>query len=145
MKHQAWLSAVPESKSKCDGPRLSRLQQYREQQGEDAPLLQLPELDAGEHLVDWLHRAGTVGHGAMGGVMALSWQELQAWDRLSGTGLTPWEAEAIMHLSQTYAAMSNKATKADCPAPYQPEDFDRDATADRIKQGLRQFAKNKKR
>lgn len=147
MRHQAWLCAVPESKTKGQqADSKSRMQRFTEQEddGLTAPLLTLPELEAcATYLVDWLHQAGTVGHGPAGGVVPLSWLEFNAWCALSGNRPTPWEADTVIALSRAYAAMSQKATDPDCPAPHTPDDFDRHALGNKIKQGLRGFAKKK--
>lgn len=113
-----------------------------------APLLEMPPLSGGHHLVDWLHQAGTVNSGAMGGFSALAWTELRAWSQLCGIELQPWEAETIMLLSRTYASMFAEAADPHCPAPYTPEVIEAEAVeavGDKIKAGFKALAAQRKR
>lgn len=56
------------------------------------------------------------------GPLPLTYSELDAWSRLTGSILEPWEARALVGMSREYAAFSVKAERADCPSPMAVED-----------------------
>lgn len=62
-----------------------------------------PEIPAaGEHLWQWFWEIGS-GRGPGGfGPEALSYQEIDAWTRLTGWNLTSWEVSAIKMMDQAY-------------------------------------------
>lgn len=73
----------------------------------------MPEVHAAvEHLVDYLFE---VGPGV--GDHALTFAELEAWQRVTGARVDGWEASALRWLSATYLAMRQEASDAKCAAP----------------------------
>lgn len=64
------------------------------------------------YVTDWLFEIGPGMDGPIG------WQEMTAWERLTGIELNPWEARTIRWLSQEYLSERQQARKADSPAPY---------------------------
>jgi hypothetical protein len=42
------------------------------------------------------------GYDGMGGSHGLSWQDLEAWSRLMGVELRPWEVEVMMQLEASF-------------------------------------------
>lgn len=67
----------------------------------------------------------------------LSWQNLKAWQQLTGTPVNSWEAQAMIALSRTYTAAVQQYSGTIEPAPYQPLDFDRSEVADKVRNALR--------
>ncbi len=85
----------------------------------------LPEIIGGkqyERLVVYLNELGYCQTG-FNGAIALSWAEIAAWQTLTNTTLTHWEALSVRTLSEHYAAQRHQSTDKACPAPYRP-DFD---------------------
>tara|TARA_R110002072_G_scaffold38314_4_gene110916 strand:+ start:18670 stop:19011 length:342 start_codon:yes stop_codon:yes gene_type:complete len=80
------------------------------QEREETPLL--PSNPA-NYLTDWLFEIGpTIGEGLVG------YQDMAAWQRISGVELMPWEARTLRRLSAEYSAERYRARKANCPPPY---------------------------
>ena len=67
----------------------------------------LPELPAGEYLLDALHEVGAFSQGSMGGISPLTWLELDAYCRRTGEVENPWEAKLIIELSREYVSGYN--------------------------------------
>lgn len=77
----------------------------------------MPPLAGGEWLLDYLFEIGPVTSTGMG-LAGVSWQELHAWQALTGTLLAPWEARALHALSGHYASALGIAQEPDAPAPW---------------------------
>lgn len=69
------------------------------------------------HLTDWLLEIGPTTSGSMGEA-AIGWQDLTAWERITGIELEPFEAKTIRRLSQVFISARYEAKKPDCPIPY---------------------------
>jgi hypothetical protein len=84
------------------------------------------------YLTRWLLEIGPSVPAGMGeGV--IGWQDMAAWERLTGVELSPWEARTLRRMSQAFVNQRSDARKANCPEPFaEPE-----AVAKRIDQ---QFA-----
>lgn len=102
VKQAAWLSATPDGK-----------EQSRNEAGDGPP--PFPPNPA-PYLTAWLFQIGpTSGEGP------LTWQELAAWERLSGVELLPFEAQILRLLSVHYTNEKYLARKPDRPMPYNLE------------------------
>jgi hypothetical protein len=98
----------------------------------DSYLGRMPDIGPFDDVVGYLFEIGPIGYGATG-MVPLSWQDIAAWQSVTGIELDAFEAEAIMQLSCAYASMSEKASKDTCPAPWvDPETIDRDMLSNRI-------------
>lgn len=84
-------------------------------QAREQPIL-LPYNPA-PHITDWLLEIGPTVSGAMG-EGPISWQDMAAWQQLTGIELLPFEARTVRHLSHTFLAQRHDARKPDCPPPY---------------------------
>ena len=62
----------------------------------------MPPLKAGSYLIDELFTIGAYRSGAMGGFIALSWQEVDAFARLTNRISEGWEAELLVKMSREY-------------------------------------------
>ena len=91
----------------------------------------LPPIDD-DFLCDCLLSAGPVENTGFGAI-AISPQRLEAWKRLTGFALSPWQAEAIMRASKAYANQMHSEAKS---APWSAGDGKADA-ARLIKSALR--------
>ena len=97
----------------------------------------MPELDGGECLINYLNEIGPTVPAGMGSG-PISFQELHAWQELTGIVLKPWEARAIRTLSIVYLNQAAISDKADCPAPSEAmAQVDQMARAKHIKNILR--------
>lgn len=84
--------------------------------------VEMPPVEWGEHLIEYLFEFGpTVAAGMGSGPVSAG--EIESWSRLLGIELSGWEARLLLRLSREYLSESHKATKQDCPAPWQPEDY----------------------
>ena len=69
------------------------------------------------YLSEWLFDMGPTVVGGMG-ESPLGYQDMAAWQAVSGIELMPWEASLLRRLSGAYAVMRHKAEEPACPAPY---------------------------
>lgn len=111
----AWLHAVPRApdparkKLAREGSRLLQLKDKgREPRLPDCSL---------QYLVDFLFEVGPTGAGGFGPA-PLTYQEILAWCVCMRRMLQPWEIGMIRRLSIEWCAQSERATEADCPAPF---------------------------
>ena len=51
----------------------------------------------------------------------ISWLTIDAWQRVTGVHLAPWEARLIRTLSIEYLAEHRRAESENCPAPWRAE------------------------
>lgn len=84
--------------------------------GVDQPGLILPEVEAGNHLLDYLFRIGPLPGGEV-----VSFSEIAAWCDLTGVVLTSWEAETLRTMSAAYGSELHAAKDPKRPPP-EPED-----------------------
>lgn len=78
--------------------------------------------DAG-YVVDLLWEVGPTMSGGMG-EGPLTHGELYAYQQNTGIQLSEWEATTLRRLSLEYMNESHRATKRDCPAPWQSEEYE---------------------
>lgn len=83
--------------------------------GAEVEGLDLPLIDAGEHLITYLFDVGP----SVGGEV-LSYSEIAAWLSISGVVISPWEAETLRKLSAAYLAEREAAKSPDRPLPESP-------------------------
>jgi len=69
------------------------------------------------HITDRLVEIGLSEAAGMG-VVPLSWPTIDAWMRVTGVALAPWEARLIRRLSADYVGMSHQAECETCPPPW---------------------------
>jgi hypothetical protein len=101
----------------------------------------MPSIEA-EYLIAHLFEIGPAM--ASGGYPApITHEELLAWTELAGIELQPWEARFLRRLSCEYIAESQRAEKADCPAPSKQHEFapDLSAVARSLKESMERLAK----
>lgn len=110
----------------------SRIAVYRdmEEKGHHVRQLEMPEMMGFQYLVQYLFEAGPVGNNGFG-PEPLSWQEIEAWSRLTQTSLDAWEALTLRKLSNDYSAQLTKSADPKCKAPDQPE-LSREQIADDV-------------
>lgn len=114
MRQRAWLTTTPDRREgePEGGERLCRLDQLER---DDMPVLVPP--NAAPHLTEWLYDIGPTVDGAMGEA-AFGWADMEAWQRLTGIALLPWEARILRRLSREFAAQRSRSRDPDCPPPY---------------------------
>lgn len=118
VRQLAWLRAAPEVKRRGKGAPpepVSRAKAMKDK-GE-TPLL--PPNPA-PYLVNWLFDIGP----SSGMDSAISWQDMEAWERINGVFLEPWEAKILRDLSRQYLYEGQEARRLDRAAPYNGETAD---------------------
>ena len=145
MKHLAWLHAVPdpEYRKKHQGAPERKTRQDQLQQFESA-LLQLPEVEYGAHVIEWLHGIGVTENGD-NGIKPLSWQEINAWKQANDVSATREELEMLYQLSRVYVAQYHRSNNPDEPPPNRARNVDKDALKSRVRSVIRQSAEHRKK
>lgn len=124
-RQHAWLHTLPRRndepgrKAGAAGPApKARIEAFldRRERGHDPPELALPDPGGDQCLLDWLFEAGVM-RWTESGPRALGWADLSAWQRMTQTALTPWQAATIQQLSAAYAASAGAALDPMCPSP----------------------------
>lgn len=111
VRHAAWLSAVPDKAKgdKSEEPGKSRLEQLKAD-GKLDP--EMPPTDC-EFMVGYLYDIGpTMGD------RAISYQEIESWQRNTGVDLDSWQARTLHRLSVEYLVQAHNAKRRDCPPPW---------------------------
>lgn len=124
VRHAAWLNAAPdppESKGPKPPPPISRREALEAEDIEP----EMPPIEWGRHILDYLWDVGPAMAGGMG-PSPLTCGELQSWQDQMGIELQPWELQLLRRLSKDYVGESSRATERDCPAPWQSEEFQPD-------------------
>lgn len=103
--------------------------------------LDMPPVEYGGYLLEYLMEVGPATTSGFGPAV-ISWQELQAWEHMTGVILTSWEAITLRKLSGYYVAQYMKSQDPLCPPPYVPENI---PVEDVNAKAIRLFASMKKR
>lgn len=131
--HYAWLhSKYPKKKES----RLSTITQ----DNPDSSLLEMPEVNMCQNLLEYLLDIGISGSSGFG-LTPLTWTELLSWSTLTGITLTSWESLALMNLSRAFTSYHGKFDEKDVASPHVVEDFDRNLVSQSIGFRLRSLAK----
>lgn len=120
------MPKVPEStpdkwKEKLQAARVSRLEQFKK----TGVTLRLPP-NPMPHITDRLVEIGLTEAAGMGAA-PLSWQTIDAWQRLTMVRLAPWEARLMRSLSVEYLGEARRAEADDAKAPWHGEETAREA------------------
>lgn len=112
---------------------ISRIEQLKKAGVKNPPMPPNPA----PHIIDRLIEIGLSEAAGMGAA-PLSWQTIDAWQRVTGVRLMPWEARLIRRLSSDYLAMSRKAESENCPPPWRAPltEQQRDSEAARLRMVL---------
>ena len=78
---------------------------------------EMPPLEGGEHLIDWLLDAGPIEHTAMGPA-PITHASIAAWQANQGMSINAWSAQTLRRLSADYVDALRDAKAHDAPAPY---------------------------
>lgn len=136
-QQEAYYNTVPEGSKESRAERITngnkniqRTDSDEEDDGslpDDLPLghqeLHFPEIsEAAAYLVALFHSCGMASATGMG-LVGLSYQEIEAWARLSDNIgiLLPWQYKALHTMSRAYSGMCAAAVKKDTKPPYTPE------------------------
>jgi len=108
------LASVPRNPDKKQKqPRKSRAEQIINNGG--TPLL--PDVGEAFYLVNYWRQVGAVGSSESGPV-ALSYQEIESWQRQAGLPLEPWETIALRQMSEAYVSQWFDSQEPEATAPY---------------------------
>jgi hypothetical protein len=116
----AWLSATPEVETpKGEAKRDTKSRQKQLADVDVEP--EMPDLDWGKYLVDYLFEVGPVMAAGMGSA-PITFTELGNWQAQLGLRLSPWEVRMLRRLSLEYNSESQLATKPDREPPFKSAD-----------------------
>jgi hypothetical protein len=121
-----------------EGSKKSRMKGYSEQDEEHLKL-RLPNIEEAEYLIQHLYEAGVMLSNGMGAT-PLTWQEIDAWIRVTQRVVPIWERSLIRELSEAYVSEYNQAADKSRPAPYVEESTE--TKREIIASGWKGFAKS---
>lgn len=111
---------MPEVEQPKDGAK--RESKSRQQALQDADVEpEMPELEWGRHLIDYLLEVGPVAATGMGSA-PITFTELSNWQAQLGLRLSPWEVRTLRRLSAEYNSESQLATTPDRDPPFASSD-----------------------
>lgn len=122
VKYTAWLYSAPRVDPKSKAQREPRAVKFQRliDAGRSAPALEPPEVTNGQYLLEYLSEIGEAR--SNGNTLSpIDWEEITAWQHLTGTDLSTWDARMLRHLSSVYVASYHKAEDPNCPPPWMPE------------------------
>tara|TARA_R110000850_G_scaffold275207_1_gene414170 strand:+ start:35421 stop:35780 length:360 start_codon:yes stop_codon:yes gene_type:complete len=93
--------------------------------GKDA---RLPPAGDAQYL---LQMVDEIGYGVV------EWGQIHAWASMTGTTLTPWEANAIRNINLAYLSALNEYEGKDVPPPWHDGKIDRAKVEDSVRKALR--------
>ena len=96
-----WLHATP---AKASHPRIASCK-------DDTPLPDIP--DSAQYMAALLFEIGPATQSG-----ALTWQELQSYQSLTGKQLSAWEAQTLRNMAICYVNEYNAGREPTRPAPY---------------------------
>jgi len=126
VRHLAWLHAIPDGYSE---PRYNLLEPKDRRRD-------LPPIHSHSHLIELIHDIGPCRYGnqetrvkdkqtySYRGVFPVQFTEIEAWQRLSGVTLSPWEFETLRMLSDAYVVQLGKSRDEGCDAPFDDRDLE---------------------
>ena len=71
----------------------------------------------------------------------LTCAEIEAWSRLSGHDVSPFQFEALRRMSAEYAVMLREGEKSTTPRPYISDRIDATKAANNLKAAMARFKK----
>lgn len=83
----------------------------------DGITMPMPEIDAGQYLLDWLFEIGPTTPMGMSSA-PIAWGEIHDWQQQQGVDLKPWESRLLRKLSCEYLSESHEARDPNRPPPY---------------------------
>jgi len=102
------LNTAPEVDDKGKGQEPVTRLEAKKAKGER---ILLPDMSL-PYLTNWFFEIGPItGEGV------ITWQEMAAWERITGVELDPWEAATLRLLSTHWLNMKHEARKPNCPQP----------------------------
>ena len=114
VRHRAWLSAVPDTNTRNKRNERTRYELLKDKNSE---LLNLPEVNYAEYLIDYLFEVGPSMSNGMG-LCPISYQEISSWLQTTKTECNSWDVNVIRHLSKVFINQYHESIKVDCPPPY---------------------------
>lgn len=123
VRQLAWLYSVPQLP-----PKVRQAAEKAGQKIEPNKLSRWDEMTASNtvpkmppcpmpHFIAWFTEIGMVEAAGMGSA-PLSWQGIEAWQRLVGVRLSPWHARLMRSLSVAYLAQKANSELTTDPAPW---------------------------
>lgn len=110
----------------------------------DSSLNNLPEVGAGDYLIEILFDIGPVCSNGMGAV-PISEQEIAAWQFNRQTRLKAWECQYLRELSREYASMLHSGTDMHCPPPYAGAQRNDENQKKRVQNAFKNLAKTQRK
>lgn len=101
----------------------------------------MPPVDA-FYIVNYWQDVGLCGSNGMGAT-SLTSVEIDAWSRLSGVKLEPWEFSALRQMSQQYVKYLHEGESPESAPPYgaAAQDFDRNLVGKKLVNAFKAFIK----
>lgn len=123
MRQAAWLNTAPRpnpGRGKA-APSQEPARSRRQRLLDDGIEPDVPLLDAGAHLIEYLFDVGPDAPGGMGPV-PITHADIAHWQGNTGITLNTWEARSLRRLSREYVGACADAQEPDAPPPYLPAD-----------------------
>lgn len=139
VRHNAWLNTAPDKAEgdKSKAPPVSRLASLRKIEKDDDFTPEMPDPGAAAYLLGHFWAVGpTVGDSQ------ITQGELRHYQDNEGITLSPWECATMRRLSIEHMNESQRATKRDCKAPWQSDEYlavDKVAAARRLEESMREL------
>lgn len=76
----------------------------------------MPEVEIGGYLLEYLSEIGEARPSG-NSLTSIDWQEIKAWQMMTGVKISSWDAQMLKHLSGVYVGQYHQAEDPNCPPP----------------------------
>jgi len=108
---------VPDIKYNNKKDKRNERTRYELLKDKDSDLLNLPEVQNAEYIIEYLFEVGPSMSNGMG-LCPISYTEIKAWMDATKTECSPWDVNMIRHLSRVFISQHHESEKENCPAPF---------------------------
>lgn len=91
----------------------------------------MPPLDGLGYIADMASEVGIARQ------TPVDWSEIEAYNRLSGVGITPWEARVIRKMSLAYVDQAIKSVEPHCLPPHYTDNRTDEERRQQVDQSIR--------
>lgn len=86
--------------------------------GAEDVVMAMPPVDAEDlYMIKLLNEIGPASSNGMG-ISAITYQEIDSWNKLTGVDIESWQCTLLQNLSRAYASAHQEYSGNICPAPF---------------------------
>jgi len=91
----------------------------------------MPDIAGFEYLADCFDELGCAKVGAAGGLTGIEFPDVESWQNVAKTDLSPWALVLLVKMSRAYAGQANASADPKAAPPYELQYTEEDMTVHR--------------